>query len=158
LSQAQTPGVLTILFETNKPAGGKYGSLNVQAVWVERADGSFVNTLDSWGAKHAKQLKTWTAADKQWNIHARTCATLMAYGPCISRWDAPTPRQISRRRYMSVSNCHDAPKQIHRGLRSINSFSQYVGASDGATKRFCRGGGKNENPVRTRPHPLIRTK
>lgn len=85
--ESSAPGVLTILYETANP-GGKYRGLNVQAVWVEKPDGAFVKTLDSWGDKHAKQLKQWTAADKQWKIHARTGATLTAYGTCISRWDA----------------------------------------------------------------------
>lgn len=82
-----TPGTLTILFETASP-GGKYGPLNVQAVWVEKPDGTFIKTLESWGAKHAKQLRQWTAADRQWKLHARTGATLTAYGSFVSRWDA----------------------------------------------------------------------
>ncbi|MCE5186657.1 MAG: YhcH/YjgK/YiaL family protein [Planctomycetaceae bacterium] len=87
IAQNATPGVLTLLYETNNP-GGKYGDLNVHAVWVEKADGTFVQTLDSWGKEHAKQLKQWTAADKKWKLHARTGATLMAYGPFITRWNA----------------------------------------------------------------------
>jgi biofilm protein TabA len=158
LSQAQTPGVLTILFETNKPAGGKYGSLNVQAVWVERADGSFVKTLDSWGAKHAKQLKTWTAADKQWNIHARTGATLMAYGPCISRWDAtdaagqilPDGDYIVR---FELTNDNAPKNKFHRAALPFYKSSQpnTVGAlNEGGYKQILLSWrpGKTENPVK----------
>jgi len=87
MAEPSTPGALSVLFET-APPGGRFGNLNVHAVWVEKADGTFVKTLDSWGSKHAKQLKDWKAADKNWKVHARTAATQTLYGTYITRWDA----------------------------------------------------------------------
>lgn len=84
---ASTPGALTLLFET-APPGGRFGDQHVHAVWVEKTDGTFVKTLDSWGVKHAKQLKDWKSADKDWKVHARTAATQSLYGTYITRWGA----------------------------------------------------------------------
>jgi YhcH/YjgK/YiaL family protein len=158
LQPAPTPGTLTILFETDKPAGGKYGSLNVQAVWVEKADGTFVKTLDSWGEKHAKQLKQWTAADQQWKIHARTGATLMAYGTCISQWDAadasgqllPDGDYIVR---FELTNDNAGKNKFHRAALPFYKSSQpnTVGALNiGGYKQILLSWrpGKTENPAK----------
>jgi hypothetical protein len=86
---AAASGMLTIRFETSAPVGGKYANKNVHVVWVEKADGTFVRTLNLWGDKHAKELSQWFAktTDRARDIQARTGATLTAYGTYTSTWD-----------------------------------------------------------------------
>lgn len=87
--QLQTPGKLTVSFETTAPAGGKYANKNIHVVWIENADGKFVKTLNLWANKRAKHLALWAAAaaDRAKDIQARTGATLTAYGMYTSTWD-----------------------------------------------------------------------
>ena len=82
------PTQLTITFDTSSP-GGRFDPRNVHAVWVEKADGTFIKTLDLWGKKRAKHLTKWAAAtgDIGTEIQARTAATQKAYGTYSSQWD-----------------------------------------------------------------------
>lgn len=86
---AAARGKLTVRFETSAPAGGKYANKNIHAVWVEKADGTFVKTLNLWADKRARHLAQWAAAtaDRAKDIQARTGATLTAYGVYTSVWD-----------------------------------------------------------------------
>lgn len=84
-----TTGTLTVRFETTAPAGGKYAEKHVQAVWVEKADGTFVRTLNLWADRRARELAQWAAktADRAKDVQARTGATQTAYGTYTCTWD-----------------------------------------------------------------------
>jgi len=87
-AQSVGPLELTIDFETTT-TNGYYSPRNVHAVWIEKADGTFVKTLDLWGNRHARELAEWRSkiADMNAEIQARTGATQQAYGTYTSRWD-----------------------------------------------------------------------
>ena len=88
VEQAAGPLELTIHFETTTTEG-RYSPRNVHAVWVEKADGTFIKTLDLWGQRHARQLSEWMGkiADMNAEVQARTGATEEAYGAYTSLWD-----------------------------------------------------------------------
>lgn len=88
VAQPAGPLELTINFETTTTEG-RYSPRNVHAVWVEKADGTFIKTLDLWGQRQARQLSQWRAkiADMDVEVEGRTGATERAYGSYTSRWD-----------------------------------------------------------------------
>jgi hypothetical protein len=66
--------------------GGKYAPRNVGAIWVERADGSFVKTLERWAGTRALYLRNWQRASAGDVTDAITSATLAAHQTHEVRW------------------------------------------------------------------------
>ncbi|MCA9690594.1 MAG: DUF2271 domain-containing protein, partial [Myxococcales bacterium] len=70
-----------------RDAGGEYSPRNVGAVWIERADGAFVRTLERWAAVREQHLVHWLAASGGDVVDAVTSATLSAHLTHVVTWD-----------------------------------------------------------------------
>lgn len=69
------------------PAGGRFKPRNVGAIWIERADGTFVKTLERWGITRAKWLTRWVAASSSDVTDAITGATQVSHTTHEPTWD-----------------------------------------------------------------------
>ena len=69
------------------PAGGRFKPRNVGAIWIERADGMFVKTLERWGMTRAKWLTRWIAASSSDVTDAVTGATQVSHTTHELTWD-----------------------------------------------------------------------
>ncbi|MES1171600.1 MAG: DUF2271 domain-containing protein, partial [Bacteroidota bacterium] len=67
--------------------GGRFAPRNVGAVWIERASGEFVRTLEEWGGMRAKWLTNWQSASSGNTVDAVTGATLDRHVTHAARWD-----------------------------------------------------------------------
>lgn len=72
---------------TTKPAKGKYAPRHVLAVWVTNSEGQFVRTLELYGRKRTKYLKTWAEQSKNNQVDAVTGATLKTHRVLTVAWD-----------------------------------------------------------------------
>ncbi|MDX2091198.1 MAG: DUF2271 domain-containing protein [Kofleriaceae bacterium] len=68
-------------------AGGRFAPRNVGAIWVERADGAFVKTIERWGQLRAKYLTRFIASSNNNIVDAITSATLVAHITHDVTWD-----------------------------------------------------------------------
>lgn len=68
-------------------AGGRFAPRNVGAIWIERADGTFVKTLERWGVLRAKWLTRFVAASNNNLVDAITGATLTSHQTHVLEWD-----------------------------------------------------------------------
>lgn len=66
---------------------GKYAPDNVGAVWIERADGSFVRTLGVWAGTRREHLLQWNARTAANMVDAQTSATAGAHHARLYTWD-----------------------------------------------------------------------
>lgn len=69
------------------PVGGNFAPRNVGAVWIERAGGGFVKTLERWGQIRAKWLSRFITASSNNVVDAVTGATLLAHQTHDLTWD-----------------------------------------------------------------------
>lgn len=69
------------------PFGGNFRPRNVGAVWIERASGGFVKTLERWGQIRAKWLTRFVAASGNNVVDAVTGATLASHATHDLTWD-----------------------------------------------------------------------
>ncbi len=67
-------------------AGGRYSPRNVGAVWVERADGTFVKTLSRWAARRAGYLTRFQSSSGGNVVDAVTSATLSSHQTHSVEW------------------------------------------------------------------------
>jgi hypothetical protein len=78
----------TLLFRVRTMAyGGRYAPLNVGAIWVERAEGGYVKTLERWAGVRAMYLRNWQRIARGDVTDAITGATLAAHRVHEVRWD-----------------------------------------------------------------------
>ena len=86
---SQTNGKLTVGFTTST-YNGKYKPEHILAVWVTKADGTFVKTLMSYykNTTYRQYLTRWKAATSTYNVvDAVTGATLTSHGTRSCTWD-----------------------------------------------------------------------
>lgn len=69
------------------PYGGHFAPRNVGAIWIERADGSFVKTVERWGQIRAKWLARFASTSSNNVVDAITGATLVAHAVHEPVWD-----------------------------------------------------------------------
>lgn len=69
------------------PYGGNFAPRNVGAIWIERADGTFVKTLERWGQIRAKWLKRFVMSSAGNIVDAVTSATLTSHTTHERVWD-----------------------------------------------------------------------
>lgn len=67
--------------------GGNYAPDNVGAVWLERADGTFVRTLGVWAGTRREHLLQWNARTSANMVDAVTSATAGAHHARVFTWD-----------------------------------------------------------------------
>ena len=72
---------------TTTSAKGKYAPQHVLAVWVTNSKGQFVKTLELYGRKRMKYLKTWAEQSKKNQVDAVTGATLKTNRTHTVTWD-----------------------------------------------------------------------
>jgi hypothetical protein len=77
---------LHIGVRTSAP-GGRFAPRNVGAIWIERADGTFVKTVARWGMIRARWLLRFAAASQQNLADAVTGATLISHETHDVTWD-----------------------------------------------------------------------
>lgn len=84
---AQTAGVLT--FTVTTASTGNYSPKHIMAIWIEKADGTFVKTKLKRGNNYAQYLNTWVAKSGQNTTDATTGATLSSHSTPLSiSWNA----------------------------------------------------------------------
>ncbi len=82
---------------TTKPTTGDYAPRHVMAIWVTDSKGACVRTLEVYGQKYSKHLKTWARQSKASGVDAVTGATLKTHRTHTVTWDcrdakgAPVP-------------------------------------------------------------------
>lgn len=69
------------------PFGGTFAPRNVGAIWVERADGTFVRTLKRWARVRGRWLQRFNASARGNVVDAITSATLAAHTTHEVSWD-----------------------------------------------------------------------
>lgn len=69
------------------PFGGNFRPRNVGAIWIERAGGGFVKTIERWGQIRAKWLARFIAASNNNVVDAVTGATLTSHITHDLTWD-----------------------------------------------------------------------
>ena len=81
--QAET---LNVAFETLE-IGGVYAPQNIVAIWIEDANGDFVQTLGRWAGVRARHLVSWAEASGQ-DMDAVSGATRISHdGELEASWD-----------------------------------------------------------------------
>jgi hypothetical protein len=61
------PSMGTLMIEfTSVSQGGSYAPRNVGAVWIEKADGTFIKTIERWAGIRAAHLAGWAEASGGW--------------------------------------------------------------------------------------------
>jgi hypothetical protein len=91
ISQAATPGVLTVT-ATESTTGGGYSPKHITAVWIQDEAGKFVKTLLAYTGKYRIHLNNWesatTAFGSAYNtVDAVSSATIYAFGVRTYKWD-----------------------------------------------------------------------
>ncbi|MET0340910.1 MAG: DUF2271 domain-containing protein [Polyangiales bacterium] len=82
------PAGLTLYFRVQTKAyGGKYAPRNIGAIWVERAEGGYVKTLERWAGTRAMFLRNWRASARDDLTDAITGATLATHTVHEVRWN-----------------------------------------------------------------------
>lgn len=66
---------------------GKYGPRNVGAIWIERADGTFVRTLEVWGDVRREHLIAWRTSSSENDVDAITSSTSAKPTTRFVSWD-----------------------------------------------------------------------
>ncbi|MCB9622268.1 MAG: DUF2271 domain-containing protein [Sandaracinus sp.] len=69
------------------PPGGKYAPKNIGAIWVERADGTFVHTLEMWARTRRRYLVQFRSRTGSNTVDAVTGATLTSHRTHAVRWN-----------------------------------------------------------------------
>ena len=69
------------------PVGGTFAPRNVGAIWIERADGSFVRTLERWARVRGRWLLRFNASSQGNIVDAITSATLTSHKTHEVSWD-----------------------------------------------------------------------
>lgn len=69
------------------PVGGRFAPRNVGVIWIERADGTFVKTIERWGVARAKYLVAFIASSNGNVVDAITSATLLSHQTHTRTWD-----------------------------------------------------------------------
>jgi hypothetical protein len=69
------------------PYGGQFKPRNVGAIWIERADGSFVKTVERWGQIRAKWLTRFIASSNNNVVDAVTGPTPTVHSTHERTWD-----------------------------------------------------------------------
>ncbi|MEZ4252164.1 MAG: DUF2271 domain-containing protein [Polyangiales bacterium] len=69
------------------PPGGKYAPKNIGAIWVERADGTFVHTLEMWARTRRRYLVQFRSRTGSNTVDAVTGATLTSHRTHSVRWN-----------------------------------------------------------------------
>lgn len=72
---------------TTSPLGGRFLPYNVGAIWVEDAEGGFVETLELWGTTRARYLRRFQEASAGDVVDAVTGATLKTHETHEISWD-----------------------------------------------------------------------
>lgn len=72
---------------SNLPPRGRYAPKNIGAIWVERADGSFVHTLEMWARTRRRYLVEFRARTGGNTVDAVTGATLSSHRTHAVRWN-----------------------------------------------------------------------
>lgn len=67
--------------------GGRFAPKNVGAIWIERADGTFVRTLEVWATTRRKWLLRFLASSGGNTVDAVTGATLKEHATHEVEWD-----------------------------------------------------------------------
>jgi hypothetical protein len=80
------PEVLDVAFDTTSN-GGQYAPKNIVAVWIERADGSFVKTIGRWAGTRRSHLIAWEQGSGD-DVDAVSGATRSSHSTRLSvHWD-----------------------------------------------------------------------
>ena len=85
----QNPSPLSVLTSGVRPpdAGGRSAPKNVGAIWIERADGTFVRTLELWATTRRKWLLGFLESTGGNTVDAVTGATLKVHTTHEVEWD-----------------------------------------------------------------------
>jgi hypothetical protein len=70
-----------------KTLNGRYSPKNVGAIWVERASGEFVKTLELWASTRVRWLARWRAEAGSNKVDAVTSATLRTHVMHNASWN-----------------------------------------------------------------------
>jgi hypothetical protein len=70
-----------------KTLNGRYSPKNVGAIWIERASGEFVKTLEVWASTRARYLARWRAEASSNKVDAVTSATLKTHVTHNASWN-----------------------------------------------------------------------
>lgn len=73
---------------TTLSLGGQYAPRNIGAIWIERADGTWLKTLAVWAGVRLRYLAAYRAANPTGNkVDAITSGTRQVYGDRIVGWN-----------------------------------------------------------------------
>jgi hypothetical protein len=70
-----------------KTLNGRYSPKNIGAIWIERASGEFVKTLEVWAATRARYLSRWRSEAGSNKVDAVTSATLRTHVTHKASWN-----------------------------------------------------------------------
>jgi hypothetical protein len=70
-----------------KTLNGRYSPKNIGAIWIERASGEFVKTLELWAATRVRWLARWRAESGSNKVDAMTSATLRSHVMHTASWN-----------------------------------------------------------------------
>ena len=84
--QMPTTGMLRFTVLT-KTLNGRYSPKNIGAIWIERASGEFVKTLELWAATRVRWLARWRAESGSNKVDAVTSATLRSHMMHTASWN-----------------------------------------------------------------------
>jgi hypothetical protein len=119
---------------TTKSYGGHYAPDNVGAIWITRADGTFVRTLEAWGTKRLRNAVAWRKASQGNVVDAITGATRQAHGTHTASWACEADgAYVVHVELTEEDSAQGEPAGPHREIAFDTSVPGDVAAADDAT-------------------------